>query len=134
MSGLDRTFLSGLDRAYLFDLSVADDEIELVNVGFALSPLLDHKQAGVLQGLNMTAHSAFVQSHVFSKLGLPRKGEIVLPSVGEEHRERHLVPRAKGLHFQKKIGDLGEALLGRRVGSLKNDVALFEDIADVPVG
>ena len=82
MSGLDRTFLSGLDRAYLFDLSVADDEIELVNVGFALSPLLDHKQAGVLQGLNMTAHSAFVQSHVFGKLGLPRKGEIVLPSVG----------------------------------------------------
>ena len=48
MSGLDRTFLSGLDGADFPHLSLCHDQVKLINVGFPLAPLLDHKQACVL--------------------------------------------------------------------------------------
>ena len=45
-----------------------------------------------------------------------------------------LSPELRVFNFRKKVGDLGVALAGRRVGSFEDDVALFEDVADVPIG
>ena len=134
MSGLDRTFLSGLDRTDFPHLPLCHDQIKLVDVGLPLAPLLDHKQSGILQGLDVAADGALVQPHILGELRLARKAKVVLPCVGQEHGEGHFVARAEGLHFQKKVGDLGVALAGRRVGSPEDDVALFEDVADVPIG
>ena len=134
MSGLDRTFLSGLDRTDFPHLPLRHDQIELVDVGLPLAPLLDHKQAAVLQGLDVAADGALIEPHILSELRLAGKAKVILPCVGQEHREGHFVARTEGLQFQKKIGDLSVALVGRRVGSLEDDVALFEDVADVPIG
>ncbi len=82
----------------------------------------------------MTANGALVEPHILGKFRLTGEAEVILPRVGQEHCEGHFVARADGLHFQKKVGDLGVSLTGRRVGSLEDDVALFEDVADMPVG
>ena len=134
MSGLDRTFLSGLDRTDFPHLPLRHDQIELVNVSLPLAPLLDHKQAAVLQGLDVAADGALVEPHILGELRLAGKAKVVLPCVGQEHGEGHFVAGAEGLQFQKKVGDLRVALAGRRVGSLEDDVALLEDVADVPIG
>ena len=134
MSGLDRTFLSGLDRTDFPHLPLRHDEIKLVDVGLPLASLLDHKQSGILQALDVAADGALVEPHILGELRLAGKAKVVLPCVGQEHGEGHFVARAEGLHFQKKVGDLGVALAGRRVGSPEDDVALFEDVADVPIG
>ena len=92
---------------------------------------LDGQQADELERFEVGADAAIGQAKVFGQALLSRKAVIVLPSVAEQHGERHLVAGAEFGGFEEEVGDLGEALGGGRIGALEDDVAVLEDVADV---
>ena len=60
------------------------------------------------------------------------KAEVVLPGVTQQHSERHLVAGAELLRSEEEVWDLGEALCTQGVTTPEDNVALFEDVSDVP--
>ena len=60
------------------------------------------------------------------------KAEVVLPGVAQQHSERHLVVGAELLRSEEEVWDLGEALCTQAVTTPEDNVALFEDVSDVP--
>ena len=109
-------------------------EVQFVDVGLPLPTALDHQQALTLKRLEVRAHAAVGDAEVCGQALLPGEAIVVLPGVREQHGESHFVAAAELLRFEDEIWNLREALLRRGVRAAKDNIALFEDVADVPVG
>lgn len=125
-SALERKFSSGLDRR----LELPGRQIQLVDIGLALAPPLDRQEPKCFQRFQMRPHTAIGQAQILSQALLAGKAVIVLPGIGEQHCEGHLVAGAEPDGLQEKIRDLGEALRGGGVGALENDGFLFQQVPD----
>ena len=107
--------------------------VQFIDVCLAQSSTNDHEQPLLLEGLKIGADAAIGDAKVLGQPFLTGKAIVVLPRVGEEHGEDHLVAAAELLRFEDEVGDLRKAVLGHGVRALQNDITVFEDVADVSI-
>jgi len=106
--------------------------VQPVQVGLPKAALLDLQQFGRLKLLEVGADAAIGGPHILGELDLPRKAGVIAPGVLKEHRIGELGADGDVLFGEDEIRDLGEAMTRREIGADDLNVALSEDVADVP--
>src|ERR1700731_5323900 len=103
-----------------------------MQIGLSQAPPLDLKELRGLKFLEISPDGAIRCSHVFGELNLPRKARIIVPCVFKQHGVREL--GADGYLFlgQNEIRHLSEAMARDGIGTHNLDVAVSQNIADVP--
>ena len=87
-----------------------------------------------LKALAVLIGSLSMATAALAKSPKDKQVEVLAQQAEAKYQKGEFRAAAELLPFEDKIRDLREALLGRGVRAAKHDVALFENVADVPVG
>ena len=109
-------------------------EMQPVQIGLAEATLLDLQQFRRLQLLEVGANATIGRPHVFCERNLSGEASVIAPRVFEQHRISELGADGNIRVRQNEIRDLSEAVTRRKIGTNDFNVALSEDVANVPLG
>lgn len=106
-------------------------EVQLVDIGLALTASLDRQQSCRLKRFEVAANTALVQAHVGREALLAWKAVVVLPSIAEQHGEGHLVTCAQLARSEQEVRYLRKPALTGGICAFEDDVFVAEEFPDM---